>query len=424
MDSLLDLHDAVKRSDLDLVREAIKNGADVNGMYNGNAPLHRAVKKADLRMVQFLIENGADPCVKVGSTDATPLHLACANQTGDTYEIIKLLLECGVDCNARTRTLTKATPILKAAGLSSNPRNIKLLLDYGADINALNALGDNVLSHAARNSLEMVEFILDQGLIDVKSYSDWPPLFSAILHDKVEVCELLLKRGVSVNKANRASNSPLVVAVRLKKCEQMVRVLLRYRANVFDRNRVGVSILKLADVHPNYDNVKKLLIERMAELELLGSSINDDDRELIENSHVYKRYFNEHREACMQEFQTMKDTKIYDNIPLYTIFMGGRQKMCGYARNKELIEALEAQDYENKFPIYFGLLKRRFLVEVEKQKLRSAAAEILSTLLQFNDPIHPVIQKILDYLRDGDLQFLIGTFDAFTINPSLIRSTP
>lgn len=207
MDPSYHLHRSVIEGNLGRVKKALRNGANVNGIigpYNRLAPLHHAVKNSNLKITQCLIKNGADPSVRTSTKHDTPLHFAAAN-----YGIIKLLLKNGADCNARNRV--GATPFLRAATYSNNPKNLGLLLAHGADITAVHHLRCNALLLAAGNGLEMFKFILDQGSIDIESrnYRGQTVLFEAILLKQVEVCELLLKRGAMVNTTDSRGETPL-----------------------------------------------------------------------------------------------------------------------------------------------------------------------------------------------------------------------
>lgn len=122
----------------------------------------------------------------------------------------------------------------------------------------------------------------------------------------------------------------------------------------------------------------------------------------IEENDCYR----ECREKCVQELERMKVTKFYNNVSIYRVLMGPKKGISCYARNEELLRALEANNYENEFPICFVWLKKGFDAEVEKQKLRYTAAEILSNLFKFNDPLHPAIQNVMDYLQDEDVELL------------------
>lgn len=197
-------------------------------------------------------------------------------------------------------------------------------------------------------------------------------------------------------------HTPLNFAVQISS-ERIVRVLLKYGTNASERYPHGdTSVLELAERQHSRD-ISKLLIQKMVEMEFLNSSIHNDGRKLIENNRAYKRYYDEYREICSQDFQQLKDTKFYGNVSVYRIYMASKKEVCGFARNEELVRAMDMQNYENKCPIYFA---KKFHVEVKNERFRNAAASILGSLFKFSDSSHLVNQKILSYLRGEDLTIL------------------
>lgn len=158
------------RTSLDLVRTLIAKGADVNARHGRHRPANSALNK----------------------TDATPFLLAC--ETGDV-PLMKLLLESGAD-----PTITNAdnvTPLLAAAGVgvlgngddSAGTEEeaieaIRLLLDLGADINAVDAEGKTAMHGAAFQSWNnLVRLLHERGakiaIWNRKNNLGWTPLMIA-----------------------------------------------------------------------------------------------------------------------------------------------------------------------------------------------------------------------------------------------------
>jgi ankyrin repeat protein len=77
------LIDACRKGHINVVKEFIKNGADINMTdTDGHTAIHIACGWGHTKIVQFLLDNGA--VVNVTSEDgSTPLHHAC--ETGYIY---------------------------------------------------------------------------------------------------------------------------------------------------------------------------------------------------------------------------------------------------------------------------------------------------------------------------------------------------
>jgi ankyrin repeat protein len=128
-------------------------------------------------------------------TDATPFLLAA--ETGDV-PLLRLLLELGAD--PLLPNADRCTPLLAAAGVGVLDNGdesagteedaieaIKLLLELGADINAVDDLGNSAMHGAAYKSWQtLVQFLADHGadvhLWNRKNQFGWTPLMIAQGH--------------------------------------------------------------------------------------------------------------------------------------------------------------------------------------------------------------------------------------------------
>jgi hypothetical protein len=111
---------------------------NANDWGSGSSP-EESLERVPLvkEFVGFLLANGADVNAKM-ITGQTPLHLAAAGYTGEpqAVEIAGLLLAKGAEVNIRT-TDQYMTP-LHFAACTGMPRVVKLLLNHGADVQAVN----------------------------------------------------------------------------------------------------------------------------------------------------------------------------------------------------------------------------------------------------------------------------------------------
>lgn len=150
------------------VKSLLEQGADVNARgSNGKTALHEAAMCYYRRTnnVRRLLEHGADPCVVDLNTGQTPLHLAA--WVGD-IETTRVLLDYGADANAETTRPSRGkTALIEAARNASDPQLIKLLLEGGADPNARDhwwhAQETALHNTAIHQKVEMLKILLDYG---------------------------------------------------------------------------------------------------------------------------------------------------------------------------------------------------------------------------------------------------------------------
>lgn len=371
-----------------------------------NKRLYYNVQKHNLHLIQLLLDHGADASYKLEDGE-TPVSAAVSvRKDYECSAMCKLLLEKGAECDTRI-VRTGATPLLLAFAEQSL-NIVQLLLDHGADITATDILGHTGLHYAAVNPrVDVLEFALSQGFdIERGNYNDYSALAWTVNYYIYENCELLLRRGAMVNRVSVQTGwMPLCMAIQPRFAyngqeNRVVQLLLEYGAEVTTNS---LEVGSLSDVS---DGIRNVLMQHMAKLECLNWGITQDHRKIIENRGCYKGYYG----TCLQELNEMKTAKFYHNVSAYNICMGSDKVLSGFARNDELVKALEENDFSDDFPIYFSCLRKRFYAEVEKQKLRNIAAKILSNLFMFNHPSHPVNHAILRYFTDEDLKFLCSTF--------------
>jgi ankyrin repeat protein len=143
--------------------------------------------------------------------EETLLHKAAKN--GHT-EVVTLLLDRGADINAIN--CDGSTPLHKAAS-NGHTEVVRLLLDKGADINAPSRDGSTPLHYAASDGhTEVVTLLLDRGA-DINAIAEEgadavegdTPLHKAAKNGHTEVVTLLLDRGADINAINCDGSTPL-----------------------------------------------------------------------------------------------------------------------------------------------------------------------------------------------------------------------
>jgi cytochrome c len=157
-DSLADpIHDAAKNGDVVAVEEALDSGVDPNKSNGLATPLYYAVTKEHVEAVKLLISRGAD--VNLETTWGPPIVNAAWKCN---IEILQLLLTHG----ANSRSAFKTDTALHMAAERGHLACVKLLVDSGADINALNKFREPPIHLAKKNGHEnVVQYFVEQGYV-------------------------------------------------------------------------------------------------------------------------------------------------------------------------------------------------------------------------------------------------------------------
>jgi ankyrin repeat protein len=145
---------------LDFVREIVKRGANVNFRLPKGAPKQ------------------PDTSSRIESDGATPMLFAADRSD---VPLMRLLVELGAD--PLTPNFNNTTPLMAAAGLGTTEpleeageesealEAVNMLLDHGADINAVNSDGDTAMHGAAYNIYPRVVELLAKRGADPKIWS-------------------------------------------------------------------------------------------------------------------------------------------------------------------------------------------------------------------------------------------------------------
>lgn len=129
----------------------------------GETPLMMAALKGNVDIVRELIARGAD----VNMPGWTPLHYAA---TGGQPEIIRILLEAHAYIDAESPN--KSTPLMLAAQYGTED-SVRLLLEAGADPLLRNQLGLTAVDFARRSGREHIVKILSEAYRKKRPPGKW-----------------------------------------------------------------------------------------------------------------------------------------------------------------------------------------------------------------------------------------------------------
>ena len=206
---------AVSVENIDAIKDAIANGANINTKDKGGAtPLdYTLIKNNRLNYLQIpknnktniLNHNISDLIRRHGGESGAPDSLAVAALVGDISWVSKHLND-GINVNQNIDN--KFTPLLVAAK-EGHIKIVELLIAQGADVN----LKLPILGAIKHNQIGIVETLIAKGAnINLKDNSGRTPLHRAASLDRREIAGLLIANGADVNAKDNYTSTPLYAA--------------------------------------------------------------------------------------------------------------------------------------------------------------------------------------------------------------------
>ena len=255
----------------------------------GTCPLHEAVLVGSLKYTKRLLDKGVRPDVLVDSWSSVLLAVdegydeiakvlllkgasaRIVSKAGITslhrassigfLEICEMLLDSGADVNALDAK--QSTPLMLATWASQEPV-VRLLLQHRADPSIQDRLELASPLHAAAGMGEtsIVHLLLTTSHPpDINSTFEFgeTPAGLASAYGHHEVVELLIANWANIDEPNQSSESPLLRAVRGNH-EKVVEVLLEHHADLRTPGQDSTPLYACACV--GNDTIAKLLLER------------------------------------------------------------------------------------------------------------------------------------------------------------------
>ena len=152
---------------LEIVKLLLDKGANVNYIDNNkHIPLVYAIQYAPIEVIKIILDktdykliNLEEKKFDLGRTPLT--HVLFWREGEIIKEIIKLLLNKGANINYKN--YLGQTPLIFALNERSSIDTIKFLLDNGANVNDKDNKGNDVLTWASMNPIEIIQLLLDRG---------------------------------------------------------------------------------------------------------------------------------------------------------------------------------------------------------------------------------------------------------------------
>lgn len=201
--------EAIAGGRINAVKSFLQHGVNPNTFsIVGNRPLTLAATcSRPVEMSKLLLEHGSDPCKADILTDIfTPLYTAA---TMAIDELVHLLLDHGANL--------KAKGIVQAICQVCKMDTIQRVFKMGADINAIDESGNNLLHFAARNEdSEVLRLMFDLGFplahINQQNNGGKTPLMKAVKIGNTENILALIARGANPDFVSTNGSTALHVA--------------------------------------------------------------------------------------------------------------------------------------------------------------------------------------------------------------------
>src|SRR5262245_55093429 len=249
---------AVLYADATTLEQLLKKGADPNARNDANATALMWAS-TDLEKTRVLLAHGAEVNAR-SDYGRTPLMIAAGRPGG--APIVKLLLDSGANPNP-TKNPAEPAPLAQAA-LAGDAESMQLLLDRGADVEESGAPA--LIMAATMNCSKCVDLIVTKNL-DRSAYTI-ALLRAAILGD-LRATRLMLDHGADVNAVDPLGRTALMYAATSDLLPlDVVKLLIERGANVNARSQhaqsgdTGLTALDLAKMRGETPIVALLIKSR------------------------------------------------------------------------------------------------------------------------------------------------------------------
>ncbi|KAL8994109.1 MAG: hypothetical protein Q9169_005837 [Polycauliona sp. 2 TL-2023] len=243
---------AAEKGKLHLVQHLLQNGAEINGNVPNRTVLQIAARKKDVDLVRFLLEKGADP--KLPALFEGRFALDYAAEEG-CDEIVKLLLDHGADIDALPKPFKEDLPMTDL--LDNLPPDGHI------------CQGKSALDAAARmGHLSTVQLLLSRGAV-MKEEGNHTSLVASACSRNVSIVQLFLSRGALVNAQGEGSVCFALHAAVIQGGPKNVELLIKAGANVNAHDHNDVTALHLA-CEGGQQAIAEILMDAGADIETVS----------------------------------------------------------------------------------------------------------------------------------------------------------
>lgn len=357
-------------------------------------------------VIQLLIDQGTDVNHR-SDKGTTPLHeVAEKNVDESLFDVAEILLKNKADVNARDTS--QQTPLFHLVR-KGNLRIFQLFLNFDADVEVENDLGESLLFPAARNNenVQVLQQLIDLGL-DVNRFSSCTqkrtPLHYSVLAvgsemNRIKTIKCLLKNDANANAIDAKGYTPFMEAVSAttswcKLPEAVIKKNLNFIMEHADFNAAqgDVNILTIP-LFPDQYYLWKNILEHIAKLQMMNVPVHQAVLDAIPK----RKEFNDYYEKCQEELLRAKSTKLQGSwLTFYNLLVDSRKKVKNYSGNQDLIEDFKKINCAEKFPIYGVKISENVNKGIKRRELVDKSTVLLSDCLPIFSPTHLIVRDLVD----------------------------
>lgn len=183
--------------------------------------------------------------------------------------VLLLPLICTADPGKEQKQADLNRSLIRAIEKDGALSTVRQLLDKGADIHAVDHIGDTTMEKAIfQKRLDIVQLLLARGYgVNHQDQYGRTPLFHAALlawPGKQEIAELLLEKGAAIHMRTDSGDTALMYAA-MNGTLEIVKLLITHGADVGARDKYNDTVLHAAGKHGSKE-ATALLIQKGADV--------------------------------------------------------------------------------------------------------------------------------------------------------------
>ena len=262
---------ALQYGDKKMVTELLSYGANVDQTYVDNdSPLKTASAKGDLELVKEFIKRGADVNFR-GEGNIDALHSAVMSTNENSLKIMKELLDAGAKVDVEYGWEEPFPILFETIGDIGESKcdleKFKMLAEYGADINYVDSYGYPLIHYAVQSGcLDIVKYLVSKGIDPAMKYElkEYYPnvnislLASTLYNSDTEMAKYLIEQGADVNTPTPSEDGyPLLLQAIDNGKTEFVKLLIEKGADTTVVNKENKTVFDIAR-EKGYDDILAL----------------------------------------------------------------------------------------------------------------------------------------------------------------------